>query len=138
MKNLTIAFMLMVSLCIHIWCDFVTFKSVHANVLFLYLLKSSENLWFSDVFRRYRNGTLVSIYEEHWSITIILKNALNSICQIGNTEPIFSQCTLSLPPSTIRKPYGFLMFSGESRKGALGARELIMKSNLRKSMLENS
>ena len=49
MKNLTIAFMLMVSLCIHIWCDFVTFKSVHANVLFLYLLKSSENLWFSDV-----------------------------------------------------------------------------------------
>ena len=98
MKNLTIAFMLMVSLCIHIWCDFVTFKSVHANVLFLYLLKSSENLWFSDVFRRYRNGTLVSIYEEHWSITIILKYALNSICQIGNTEPIFSQCTLSLPP----------------------------------------
>ena len=29
-----------------------------ANVLFLYLLKTSENLWFSDVFRAYRKRTL--------------------------------------------------------------------------------
>ena len=28
------------------------------NVLFLYPLKTSQNLWFSDVFREYRNGTL--------------------------------------------------------------------------------
>ena len=31
----------------------------YANVPFLYPLKTSENLWFSDVFRGYRNGTLV-------------------------------------------------------------------------------
>ena len=30
------------------------FNSFHATGLFLYLLKTSENLWFSDVFRRYR------------------------------------------------------------------------------------
>ena len=28
------------------------------NVVFLYPLKTSENLWFSDVFRGYRKGTL--------------------------------------------------------------------------------
>ena len=33
----------------------------HANVLFLYLLKTSENLQFSDVFRGYRNRTLAWI-----------------------------------------------------------------------------
>ena len=32
---------------------------VHANVPFLYLLKTSENLWFFGVFRGYRNGTLL-------------------------------------------------------------------------------
>ena len=31
----------------------------HASVLFLYPLKTSENLWFSDVFRWYRNSTVV-------------------------------------------------------------------------------
>ena len=30
----------------------------HFSVTFLYLLKTSENLWFSDVFRGYRNVTL--------------------------------------------------------------------------------
>ena len=30
----------------------------HADVIFLYPLKTSENLWFSDVFREYRNGTI--------------------------------------------------------------------------------
>ena len=29
------------------------------NVPLLYPLKTSENLWFSDAFRRYRSGTLV-------------------------------------------------------------------------------
>ena len=28
------------------------------NVPFLYPLKTSENLWFSDVFNEHRNGTL--------------------------------------------------------------------------------
>ena len=29
------------------------------NVLFLHPLKTSENLWFSNIFRGYRNGTLL-------------------------------------------------------------------------------
>ena len=29
-----------------------------SNVLFLFPLKTSENVWFSDVFRGYRNETL--------------------------------------------------------------------------------
>ena len=33
-------------------------NSFKANVLFIYPLKMPENLWFSDVFRGYRNGTL--------------------------------------------------------------------------------
>ena len=28
------------------------------NIPFLYLLKTSENLWFFDIFRGYKNGTL--------------------------------------------------------------------------------
>ena len=31
-------------------------------------------------------------------------------------EPISSQCTLSLSPENIRKPYGFLMFSEGKEK----------------------
>ena len=34
-------------------------------------------------------------------------------------EPVHSQCTLSLPPENIRKPQGFLMFSGVE-KGCIG------------------
>ena len=34
------------------------FNPIHANVLFLYPLKTSENQSFSDVFRGYRNVTL--------------------------------------------------------------------------------
>ena len=34
------------------------------NVPLLYTLKTSENLQFSDVFRVYRNGTLVEEVEE--------------------------------------------------------------------------
>ena len=33
-----------------------------ANALFLYPLKKSENLWFLDVFKRYRNEALVQRY----------------------------------------------------------------------------
>ena len=35
-----------------------TIKPFKSNVAFLYPLKTSENLWFSDVFRGYRNVTL--------------------------------------------------------------------------------
>ena len=35
---------------------------VQSNVSFLYPLKTSENLWFSDVFRGYR-----IIEMEHWA-----------------------------------------------------------------------
>ena len=38
------------------------------NVLLLYPLKTSENLCFSDVFRRYRNGTLVE-NGLNWTLT---------------------------------------------------------------------
>ena len=31
---------------------------IHANVSFIHSLKTSEKLWFSDVFRGYRNGTI--------------------------------------------------------------------------------
>ena len=31
---------------------------IHTKISYLYTLKSSENLWFSDVFRGYRNGGL--------------------------------------------------------------------------------
>ena len=30
-------------------------------------------------------------------------------------NPIRSQCTLSLPPENIRKPYGFLFLGGRER-----------------------
>ena len=46
------------------WMDSTPFVFIfhinpfHANVPFLCPLKTSENLWFSDVFRGYRNGTL--------------------------------------------------------------------------------
>ena len=33
-------------------------------------------------------------------------------CQVFFRLPISSQCTLSLPPENIKKPYGFLIFSG--------------------------
>ena len=35
-------------------------NSVQASFSFLYTLKTSENLWFSDVFRGYRNGIFAS------------------------------------------------------------------------------
>ena len=35
-----------------------TFNPFYSNVTILYPLKTSENLWFSDVFREYRNVTL--------------------------------------------------------------------------------
>ena len=34
------------------------FNPFWSSVTFLYSLKTSENLWFFDVFRAYRNGTL--------------------------------------------------------------------------------
>ena len=36
----------------------ILIKAFYANGPFLYSLKMSENYWFSDVFRGYRNGTL--------------------------------------------------------------------------------
>ena len=36
----------------------VTLNPFESNVTFLYPLKMSENLWFSDVFRGYKNVTL--------------------------------------------------------------------------------
>ena len=44
------------------------------NLTHLYSLKTSENIWFSDVFRGYRNGTL----------DISLKSAYGELCQDVN------------------------------------------------------
>ena len=48
-------------------------KSFQANVPFLYPLKTSENLWFSDVCRGYRNGTLAS-NGSNFHLRIVSKN----------------------------------------------------------------
>ena len=36
----------------------MVFNPFHANSPFLYPLKTSDNLWFSDIFREYRNRIL--------------------------------------------------------------------------------
>ena len=51
------------SLSYSLFCPFSNMKHVnvnpfHANILFPYLLKTSEIQRFSDIFREYRNGTL--------------------------------------------------------------------------------
>ena len=46
---------------------FVNINPFHTNVPFLYPLKTLENLWFSDVFRGYRNGTLAWKVLTHFS-----------------------------------------------------------------------
>ena len=62
----------------------------HVIVLFLYPLKTSEILWFFDVFRGYRNGTLenlsisyqvyfgftnTSIHSENFQSTLLLRSS---------------------------------------------------------------
>ena len=46
------------------------FDAFCANISFLYPLKMSENIWFSDVFNRYRNGTSIwnTVNMQHISI----------------------------------------------------------------------
>ena len=44
-----------------IMCELFRVRNKDTNVPFLYPLKTPENFWFSDVFRGYRNGTLVSL-----------------------------------------------------------------------------
>ena len=48
----------------------------HVNVPFLYPLKTSENLWFSDVFSGYKNGTLAwkNVFREYKNGTLTWKN----------------------------------------------------------------
>ena len=43
----------------HVTCYHFIFNQFHATDLFWYLLKASENLWFSDVFRGYQNKSVV-------------------------------------------------------------------------------
>ena len=43
------------------------------NFPFLYSQKTSENLWFSDVFRGYRSGTWVNLKIRIVKLQIILK-----------------------------------------------------------------
>ena len=39
-----------------VWLLYCSLSTFHATGLLLYPLKTSENLWFSDVFRGYRKG----------------------------------------------------------------------------------
>ena len=39
--------------------DFPSVNPFSTNIPFLYPLKASENLWFSNIFRGYKSGTLV-------------------------------------------------------------------------------
>ena len=53
-----------------------TFNPFQANVPCLYTLKTSQNLWFSDVFRGYGNGALA------WNgLSIAINIATGSIDQ---------------------------------------------------------
>ena len=71
------------------------------NVPLLYPLKTSENLSFSDVFRRYRSGALV----EHWiSNDIGMKNVSESktsyiidVWQGRKYASGWKQCQVSTP-----------------------------------------
>ena len=57
---------------------------------FLYLLKISENLWFSDIFRGYKKGTAASnglkyIYAETALISFVITHLLHEIWfSLGN------------------------------------------------------
>ena len=50
-------------------------------------------------------------FREHLFSQIRLKTFISYMLVLAN-QPILSQCTLSLPPKTIKKPYRFLMFLG--------------------------
>ena len=54
MKELTVLFSAFV--------DYFELNPFQVKIQFLYPLQSSENLWFSDVFRGYRNRTLFHFY----------------------------------------------------------------------------
>ena len=47
---------------------------------------------------------------------IIMSKEEKYTFQVAYIYPIRSQCTLSLPPDKIIKPYGFLMFSGGRKR----------------------
>ena len=68
--------------------SFVIFQSLnafHASVPFLYLLKTSENQRFSDVFQRYRNGAFsVSIGSGHWVKKINLAQKIRSCTRLAS------------------------------------------------------
>ena len=66
-------------------------------ILLSTMLSFSENTSFGKSF------SLVLSWKNYENLKIISK----SIC---------SQCTLSLPPENIRKPYSFQMFSGDRER----------------------
>ena len=77
-----------------------TFNPFQANVPFLYPLKTSENLWFSEVFRGYRKGTLAwnGLIEQHFSI--IEKKSKKIWASIFFSQKIFGGGIVSMTQLT--------------------------------------
>ena len=71
------------------------------NSPFLYSLRTSEK-------RKVEKGCI----KNEWVNSDVVDAEFSANSVISLINPIFSQCTLFLPPENIRKPYGFLMFSG--------------------------
>ena len=65
------------------------------NVLILYRLKKPENLWFSDVFREYkigtltRNGLILGQRDSHWAIKKMISSSRTCLFQYLNENPFY-------------------------------------------------
>ena len=73
-----------------IW--FIAINPFHATGLFLYTMKTLENLWFSDVFRGYRKRQVASTWLTH-------------------SSPDYRMVSFCTPRK--QKTKGYLMSSGE-------------------------
>ena len=76
-------------------------NSFHATCLFLYPLKTSENLWFSDVPREYKkrpmawNGLTIITYTFRGSITFLVQ--VNEVELPYKSSSIIRQLKFPLP-----------------------------------------
>ena len=64
----------------------------YVKVLFLCSLKTSESLWFSDIFRGYGNETGIKLFE-----TFLLQNGLKTKPNLPYQELYFSTGIFELP-----------------------------------------
>ena len=89
------------------------FNPFFPNVPFLILLKTSENLWFSDAFGR--------IKRENWEEKGSVKPLVPILYQLF--VGVFPLCSHKVFPLCI-KTFGFLMFSRGDQKETLGRKGL--------------